>query len=380
MSNGGHLTIETQNAHLDSRYTATEVGLAAGQYVLIAITDTGVGMTAAVIAKAFDPFFTTKEVGKGTGLGLSQVYGFVKQSGGHVKIYSEVGVGTTVKLYLPRLVGHPFAPDVADAPSDLALGDEHELVLVVEDEPAVRAFTVDALSELGYRTLQADGAATALSLLREHPDVVLLFTDIVMPDVNGARLAVDVLVNNAGTSQRGPFMEVPDAMWQADLDLKLFAAIRLTRLVWPGMVERRWGRVINVLNIGAKAPKAASAPTSVSRAAGMALTKVLAGEGAPHNILVNSLHVGLIDSDQWVRRHATGQSQGSNESYGGYLADMGADVPLGRVGTAEATRPGALAAQLQPGPPRRQGVGGGPRPAAAWPGAIPAGPDYRRHR
>ena len=143
---------------------------------------------------------------------------------------------------------------------------------------------------------------------------------------------VDILVNNAGTSQTGAFTTITDEVWQADLDLKLFAAIRLARLVWPQMVERRWGRIINVLNIGAKAPKAGGAPTAVSRAAGMALTKVLAGEGAPHNILVNSLHVGLIESDQWVRRHA--QAQGE-QSYDNFLADMGKGIPMGRVGSAE---------------------------------------------
>jgi 3-oxoacyl-[acyl-carrier protein] reductase len=142
---------------------------------------------------------------------------------------------------------------------------------------------------------------------------------------------IDIVVNNAGVSQTGPFVSISDEIWQADLDLKLFAAIRLTRLAWPQMIERRWGRVINVLNIGAKAPKAASAPTSVSRAAGMALTKVLAGEGAPHNVLVNSLHVGLIESDQWVRKH----SQSGNGPYEEFLSKMGESVPLGRVGTAE---------------------------------------------
>lgn len=151
-------------------------------------------------------------------------------------------------------------------------------------------------------------------------------------EVMGSFGQVDILVNNAGTSQTGAFLSVTDEVWQADLDLKLFAAIRLTRLVWPGMAERRWGRVINVLNVGAKAPKAGSAPTAVSRAAGMALTKVLAGEGAPLGILVNSLHVGLIDSDQWVRRHAGKQA---NEPYEAFLADMGRGVPMGRVGTAE---------------------------------------------
>ena len=189
MPEGGRLTIETQNAHLDDRYVATHLGVAAGQYVMIAVTDTGGGMAPSVVEKAFDPFFTTKETGKGTGLGLSQVYGFVKQSGGHVKIYSEVGQGTTVKIYLPRLTG--TAAEAADdgAATSLVLGDRRELILVVEDEPAVRQFSVDALTELGYRVLEADGAAAALRLIDAHPEIVLMFTDVVMPDVNGARLA-----------------------------------------------------------------------------------------------------------------------------------------------------------------------------------------------
>ena len=189
MPDGGKLTIETQNAHLDSRYAAAEVGIASGQYVLIALTDSGMGMAAEVIAKAFDPFFTTKEVGKGTGLGLSQVYGFIKQSEGHVRIYSEVGIGTTVKLYLPRLVGHKFAAETSTDRSEVPLGYRDELILVVEDEPAVRQFSVDALSELGYRVIQASGAEEALRLLADHDDVALLFTDIVMPEINGAKLA-----------------------------------------------------------------------------------------------------------------------------------------------------------------------------------------------
>ncbi|MBW8269307.1 SDR family NAD(P)-dependent oxidoreductase [Caldovatus aquaticus] len=143
---------------------------------------------------------------------------------------------------------------------------------------------------------------------------------------------VDILVNNAGTSQRGPFLEISDALWQADLDLKLFAAIRLSRLALPGMQARRWGRIINVLNIGAKAPLAASAPTSVSRAAGMALTKVLANEAAPHNVLVNALLVGIVESDQWVRRYAQEQRAISWEEW---KAEQGRAVPLGRIGKAE---------------------------------------------
>jgi 3-oxoacyl-[acyl-carrier protein] reductase len=143
---------------------------------------------------------------------------------------------------------------------------------------------------------------------------------------------VDILVNNAGTSQRGPFLEIDDALWQNDLDLKLFAAIRLARLAMPKMQERRWGRIVNVLNTGAKAPPAEGAPTAVSRAAGMALTKVLANEGARHNVLVNALLVGLIGSDQHRRRHA---ASGTNESYESWLGKLGASLPLGRYGRAE---------------------------------------------
>ncbi len=143
---------------------------------------------------------------------------------------------------------------------------------------------------------------------------------------------IDILVNNAGTSRAMPFEQITDEMWQEDLDLKLFAAIRLCRLVFPQMKERRWGRVINVLNIGAKAPRAGGAPTAVSRAAGMALTKILAGEGAPHNVLVNALLVGQIMSDQWVRRH---QTQGANVPFEEFIGKLGAPIPLGRLGKAE---------------------------------------------
>ena len=198
MGEGGHLTIETANCHLDERYAAEHLGLAPGQYVLIAVSDTGSGMTPAVVAKAFDPFFTTKEVGRGTGLGLSQVYGFVKQSGGHVKIYSEVGQGTAVKVYLPRLAGAASEDvDAEDAP-DVPLGDGQELVLVVEDEPAVRQFSAEALVELGYRVLEADGAAAALKLIDAHPEIALLFTDVVMPEVNGRKLADEALKRRPG--------------------------------------------------------------------------------------------------------------------------------------------------------------------------------------
>ena len=143
---------------------------------------------------------------------------------------------------------------------------------------------------------------------------------------------LDIAVNNAGTSATGPLEKLTDAVMQADLDLKLFAAIRLSRLVWPGMKQRKWGRIINVLNIGAKAPAAASTPTSVSRAAGMALTKALSNEGAAHNILVNAMLVGLIVSDQWVRRHS---QKAPDTDFDAFTRDLAKGVPLGRMGTAE---------------------------------------------
>ena len=143
---------------------------------------------------------------------------------------------------------------------------------------------------------------------------------------------VDILVNNAGTARTMAFENISDEAWQEDLDLKLFAAIRFSRLVWPGMKARKWGRIINVLNIGAKAPAAASTPTSVSRAAGMALTKAMANEGGPHNILVNAMLVGLIVSDQWVRRHA---QRAPDSDFDAFTRDLAKGVPLGRMGTAE---------------------------------------------
>ena len=197
MPEGGRLTIETENARLDTRY-ANEHGVPAGQYVMIAVTDTGTGMPQHVIAKAFDPFFTTKDIGKGTGLGLSQVYGFVKQSGGHVKIYSEPGQGTTVKIYLPRLVGAEARLAVDAGDQEPARGHVDDLILVVEDEAAVRQFSVDALTELGYRVLEADGAAAALRILDARSDVVLLFTDMMMPDTNGRKLAEEAVRRRPG--------------------------------------------------------------------------------------------------------------------------------------------------------------------------------------
>lgn len=190
MPAGGKLTIETQNTFLDKTYVGQNVEVTPGQYVLICISDTGTGMDEATMSRAFEPFFTTKEVGRGTGLGLSMVYGFVKQSGGHVKIYSEVGEGTTVKVYLPRLktqMAHTEEFCFVEAPE----GTGEETVLVCEDDDDVRAYTVEVLRDLGYRVLEARDGPSALTLLeRENEQVDLLFTDVVLPGgMTGAVLA-----------------------------------------------------------------------------------------------------------------------------------------------------------------------------------------------
>jgi signal transduction histidine kinase/CheY-like chemotaxis protein len=191
MADGGRLTIDTSNAHLDDAYVLENPEVTAGQYVVICVTDTGAGMPADVAARAFDPFFTTKEVGRGTGLGLSQVYGFMKQSGGHVKIYSEVERGTTIKLYLPRWMG-AAAPATAARPKPGRLEARHnEVVLVAEDDPRVRAITVSDLEEFGYTVRQAANGQEALDLLDGTVD--LLFTDMVMPGMDGPQLAEEAV-------------------------------------------------------------------------------------------------------------------------------------------------------------------------------------------
>jgi PAS domain S-box-containing protein len=198
MSSGGKLTIETQNTFLDESYAATDAEVRPGQYVLIAISDTGTGMSKSTLARAFEPFFTTKEAGRGTGLGLSMVYGFVKQSGGHVTIYSEEGEGTTVKLYFPRHRSSEAMPDEEGNEPEYPSAGENEVVLVVEDNPEVRAFSVMSLSELGYRVLQAADAEGALSILRSDHRVDLLFTDVVLPGRTGRVLADESAIARPG--------------------------------------------------------------------------------------------------------------------------------------------------------------------------------------
>jgi CheY-like chemotaxis protein len=192
MPDGGKLTIEAANVYFDEEY-ASVADIAAGQYVGVFVSDTGVGMSADVVSRAFDPFFTTKDVGQGTGLGLSQVYGFVKQSGGHLKIYSEVGAGTTIRLYLPRLIS-PAGATEREAPAVAIPRGNGETILVVEDEPEVRSSTVEMLDELGYRVIGAPDGATGLRMLDAHGKVVLLFTDVGLPGgMNGRQLAETAL-------------------------------------------------------------------------------------------------------------------------------------------------------------------------------------------
>ncbi|WP_295559706.1 CHASE3 domain-containing protein [uncultured Hyphomicrobium sp.] len=196
MPDGGRLTIETANCHLDDHYSRAHPGVPAGQYVLIAVSDTGTGMTPEVMTKAFDPFFTTKDQSKGTGLGLSQVYGFVKQSGGHVKVYSELQQGTTMKIYLPRHYAAPAAPNEIQLPAKTRNGTES--ILLVEDEIRVLELTAAGLRELGYSVREARSAQEALKVLNGDAVVDLLLTDIVMPEMNGRKLADEAVILRPG--------------------------------------------------------------------------------------------------------------------------------------------------------------------------------------
>ena len=190
MPAGGRLTIETANASLDEAYVEALIEpVKPGQYVLVAVSDTGTGMSSETMARVFEPFFTTKDVGKGTGLGLSQVYGFMRQSGGHVRIYSELGEGTTVKLYLPRATDQDVDAHPVMSHERTTDGGS-ETVLVVEDHEDLRAYCVGVLQELGYRVIEASNGHRALEILQTDTDIALLFTDVVLPDgLDGRKLA-----------------------------------------------------------------------------------------------------------------------------------------------------------------------------------------------
>jgi CheY-like chemotaxis protein len=197
MPNGGRLMIETENCHLDEEYASRHIDVNAGEYVLITVTDTGCGVPAAIRGRLFEPFFTTKEKGKGTGLGLAMVYGFIKQSGGHISIYSETGHGTAVKMYLPRIVDESGATAAATGTFQVVLGTE--TILLVEDNEQVRRLANSHLKALGYHVLQASNAVQALELLDQHDDIALLFTDVVMPGgISGRELADAALKRRPG--------------------------------------------------------------------------------------------------------------------------------------------------------------------------------------
>jgi PAS domain S-box-containing protein len=192
MPTGGKLALETNNVYLDEGYADMHSEVTAGNYVMVAVSDTGSGIPAADLDKVFDPFFTTKEVGKGTGLGLSMVFGFAKQSNGHIKIYSEEGHGTTVKLYLPRATGLHATAVESLAPSGIEGG--HEIVLVVEDDALVRRYVITQIESLGYTTLEASNAAEAMTIIDTAATIDLLFTDVIMPgSMNGRQLVDEAL-------------------------------------------------------------------------------------------------------------------------------------------------------------------------------------------
>jgi signal transduction histidine kinase/CheY-like chemotaxis protein len=190
MPGGGRLTLETANARLDADYAAQHVDVQPGQYVMVAVSDTGVGIPPEHLKRVFEPFFTTKETGKGTGLGLAMVYGFVKQSAGHVAVYSEPGQGTTVRLYLPRASADDGPPVGDEDPAAAAPLGGSGTVLLVEDDADVRAFALSQLQSFGYTVIEAADGPSALAILQQRADIDLLFTDVVMPGgMNGRALA-----------------------------------------------------------------------------------------------------------------------------------------------------------------------------------------------
>jgi CheY-like chemotaxis protein len=192
MSNGGKLTLETKNVVLDENYARQNSEVKPGDYVMIAVSDTGKGIPQKLLDKVFEPFFTTKDAGKGSGLGLSMVYGFVKQSNGHIKIYSEEGHGTTVKLYLPQAAGAPDA--LLSEASVAAVEHGDEFILIVEDDALVRDYVVTQIKRFGYHTLAASNAAEGLAIVNGPQRIDLLFTDVIIPGgMNGRQLAMEAL-------------------------------------------------------------------------------------------------------------------------------------------------------------------------------------------
>ncbi|MCC2957493.1 PAS domain S-box protein [Massilia sp. IC2-477] len=267
MEGSGRMTIEATNAVLDDLYCRAHGDVIPGQYVMLAVSDTGCGMPPEVANRAFEPFFSTKEEGKGTGLGLSMVYGFVKQSGGHVKIYSEIGQGTTVKLYLPRSTAaeEPLGP----VEQQQAVGGS-ETILVAEDDEAVRATVVEMLSGLGYRVLKAPDAASALAVIDSGVPIDLLFTDVVMPgrlrSPELARMARERLPNLAVLFTSGYTENAIVHGGRLDPGVELLGK--------PYTRERLARRIRQVLANQKRAPEAPPAPPAPPKASGLAIVLV----------------------------------------------------------------------------------------------------------
>jgi CheY-like chemotaxis protein len=195
MPNGGVLTLETCNVDIDEAYAREHVEVTPGSYVVIIVSDTGMGMDAETRARLFEPFYTTKERGEGTGLGLAMVHGVVRQSGGHIYVYSEIGTGTTFRLYFPRTDVRPEL----DAPGTPAIGPRprgSETILVVEDDDALRRITVRGISSHGYHVLEANGSDEALSIAKSHPEIALVVTDVIMPGLSGREVMERLRVLN----------------------------------------------------------------------------------------------------------------------------------------------------------------------------------------
>jgi CheY-like chemotaxis protein len=190
MPDGGKLALESRNVYLDEAYASIHSEVTVGNYVMIAVSDSGTGIPAAMLERVFEPFFTTKEVGKGTGLGLSMVFGFIKQSGGHIKIYSEEGHGTSIKMYLPRATG--LSQTAAEVQTSATITGGNEALLAVEDHAMVRRYVITQIESLGYTTLEAANAAEALNVIDTAATVDLLFTDVIMPGIMNGRQLVDI--------------------------------------------------------------------------------------------------------------------------------------------------------------------------------------------
>jgi len=295
MPNGGKLTIELANAYLDETYAAKHVEVAAGQYVMLAVSDSGSGMTPEVAERAFEPFFTTKSAQRGTGLGVSQVYGFVKQSGGHVKLYTELGHGTTFKIYLPRT----RQPDeFADSVTLMPVSGGSETILVVEDDETVRAAACDMLAELRYQILQADNPDSALAVLRSGATVDLLFTDVVMPGAISTR----DMARAAKEMHPGLYVLFTSGYTSNSIvhDGRLEEGVSL--LSKPYTKDELARKIRSVLGSAAETrPPAGQAPPTASAAAALSTQTATVMPPAAESRAGRALRVLVVDDEPFIR-------------------------------------------------------------------------------